>query len=439
LQNGSVLAAGGVAGDCLAGATPAVNVDLFDPSTSRWSPANRPQVARARTTVTALPDGRLLVTGGYAASGRIESAEFFDPTSGGWNLIGTLRTPRAGHTATRLTNGTVLIAGGSDAVGRTPSAEIYMPANPYTSGPLCAPRGDSSSSPLAGRPWGVATNSKGHVFLALTRAGERTRVIEYALSDVPFPECWQPIREIGADAHGFVHALRIDRNDNMWTVDAVANAITKFSPDGRVLLRLGHTPSTGGVQDVVNTGATGQGGPALEGPTDVTWDSAGSIFVSDGGERGRVVEYDAAGRFITAIGSAGPRLGPMKTLHSIAVDRNGNVYVTDGGNARVLVFDNRLNPRAAYDGIGKPWAVCITPGPRQYLYSSSNPDAGDSTKGSNAEVYKLELDGTIVGRVGGAYDGAGGFGTLHFMDCRDEHKVIASGFPDWVQIIKLQQ
>jgi Galactose oxidase, central domain/Kelch motif len=189
LQNGSVLGAGGVAGDCLAGAAPTVSVDVFDPNSSRWSPANRPQVARALTTVTALPDGRLLVAGGYAASGRVESSvEFFDPTTGGWSLIGTLRTPRAGHTATRLTNGAVLIAGGTDAVGRTPTAEIYMPAIPYTSGPLCAPRGDSRSSPLADRPWGIATNSTGHVFLALTRASERTRVIEYAPTEVPFPD-----------------------------------------------------------------------------------------------------------------------------------------------------------------------------------------------------------------------------------------------------------
>jgi DNA-binding beta-propeller fold protein YncE len=91
----------------------------------------------------------------------------------------------------------------------------------------------------------------------------------------------------------------------------------------------------------------------------------------------------------------------MKRPHSIAADANGHVYVADGGNARIQVFDNALNLLAVYDAVGSPWAVCITPGPHQYLYSLSNPDKTDATQGrSTGEVYKLELDGTIVGKFG---------------------------------------
>jgi DNA-binding beta-propeller fold protein YncE len=81
----------------------------------------------------------------------------------------------------------------------------------------------------------------------------------------------------------------------------------------------------------------------------------------------------------------------MKNAHSIAVDRSGKVYVADGGNARIEVFDNRLNWQASYEGVGRPWSLCITPGPRQYLYSASNPEATDGTKGSGRIPSSLQV------------------------------------------------
>ena len=128
LPDGRVLAAGGVTGDCPSRVGPAATVELFDAAQSRWSIAGKLEVPRALTAPTVLPDGRAIVTGGYAGSGTLQSsAEFFDPGIGGWILNGALHTPRAGHTATRLTNGTVLIAGGIGADGRSAAAEIYIP------------------------------------------------------------------------------------------------------------------------------------------------------------------------------------------------------------------------------------------------------------------------------------------------------------------------
>ena len=77
----------------------------------------------------------------------------------------------------------------------------------------------------------------------------------------------------------------------------------------------------------------------------------------------------------------------------------------DRGNARVQVLDNNLNWKANYPNVGNPWAVCVSGGPgpknpgKQYLNSSNSwqdsaPAAGAEFTG---EVYKMELDGTIVG------------------------------------------
>jgi len=340
----------------------------------------------------------------------------------------------------------VLFVGGSDAQGRTATAEIYMPDILYGAAPLCPPRHD-------GGPSSAATNSKGHVFLALSPdpawrrgvRGGRTRLIEYApRTDFPIPNCWSPVKSIGEGLHRFVHAVRIDQYDNIWTVDTGARAITKFDPEGRVLLRFGtRARQADSADERPLTGAAPPEEAHLTGPTDVAWDPAGNIFVSDGGRNARVVKYDHNGRFITAAGSSGPAPGQIQMPHSIAVDSRGSVYVADGGNGRIQVFDNGLNVRAVYDGIGRPWALCVTGGPHPYLYSASNPDMSDNTKDVDptdppAIIHKMELDGTIVGRVGGTEHGLGCIGTVHLMQCREENEILTTFFGGWVQIIKMQ-
>ena len=80
-------------------------------------------------TATLLPNGMVLVAGGYGHSGYLSSAELYDPTNGRWTATGTMTTIRGGHTATLLSNGMVLVAGGiNDANPFHPSAELYDPA-----------------------------------------------------------------------------------------------------------------------------------------------------------------------------------------------------------------------------------------------------------------------------------------------------------------------
>ena len=154
------------------------------------------------------------------------------------------------------------------------------------------------------------------------------------------------------------------------------------------------------------------------------------------GRRGRVVKFDAAGRFVNTAGSPGTAPGEMKTAHSIAADASGRVYVADG-NARIQVFDNDLKRLAIYDTVGQPWALCITPGPHQYLYSASNPDQTDTTRGVTGEIYKLELDGTVVGKIGRVDNALGNFRSLHSIDCREENELVAVPISNFMHIIHL--
>jgi hypothetical protein len=81
--------------------------------------------ARNEHTATRLLDGKVLVAGGYTASGSTTSAELYDPSSGSWSATGSMHGARQGQTATLLPDGRVLVAGGSD--GDAATAELYDP------------------------------------------------------------------------------------------------------------------------------------------------------------------------------------------------------------------------------------------------------------------------------------------------------------------------
>jgi len=276
---------------------------------------------------------------------------------------------------------------------------------------------------------GVATNSKGHVFV-YTRSGE-TRLFE-------FDQNGNFVREIGQGLYGlvFAHAVRVDKDDNVWVVDEGSNMVIKFTPAGRVAMTLGRRPEA--VEELTNF--TGQGSApnsnrpySFNRPTDVGWDAQGNIFVTDGYGDNRVVKYDKNGRFIKSAGTQGTGPGQLRLPHTMAMDAQGNVYIGDRSNARVQVWDNDLNPKAIYDQVGNPWAVCISPPPHQYLFvSNSVPDNGDSRAAAQTgEIYKMELDGTIIGRFGKAGKALKEFSTVHEIDCRNPNELFVSEITAW--------
>jgi len=286
-----------------------------------------------------------------------------------------------------------------------------------------------------GESIGVATNSKGHVFVY--DRGHETRLFE-------FDQNGNFLRFIGDGLYGFVfaHVVRVDSQDNIWAVDEGSNMLIKFNPQGRVEMLLGRRPEAHGIPGSALPGTPEP--PAqpyvFNRPTDVTWDAAGNIYVSDGYGNSRVAKYDKDGRFVKSVGVRGAEPGQFSTPHSIASDSKGNIYVADRGNRRIQVLDSNLTLRAIYDHVGTPWAVCITPGPHQYLYSSnSNPNnSSPEVSAVTGEIYKMELDGTIIGKFGKAGKLPGQFSTVHEIDCRNDNEVTVAEITGWrVQRFKL--
>ena len=336
-----------------------------------------------------------------------------------------------------------------------------------------------------GEAAGVATNSKGHVFV-YTRTGPANATVGASRTFykagsrlLEFDQTGKFVREIGAGVYGlnFAQALRIDPQDNIWAVDQGSSNVIKFDPEGRIQLVLSRKPEAIGVRPAAPRGgpppegrgaegraapppegrggsearggappgAGGGGGRGIPGPpgsgipgdsfvrtADVAWDRAGNIYVADGvavgGGNARVAKFDKDGHFIKSWGARGSEPGQFNSLHGIALDAQGNVYVADAGNKRIQVFDGDGTFKTAIANVGTPYAVCITPGAHQYLYSSNS---NDPETLDNGEIYKLELDGRIVGKFGRAGKLAREFGTVNAIDCRNENELYVGEILTW--------
>jgi hypothetical protein len=291
---------------------------------------------------------------------------------------------------------------------------------------------------------GVATNSKGDIFV-YTRTGHPTVSIGTARPFahggsrlLQFDRNGKFVREIGKDSYAFLFAqqVRIDAQDNIWVVDQMSNMVMKFDPEGRVALLLGRkaeavpVPARGQGAGGLAIPAPAAGQPAGVGaqtdlfnrPTDVAFDAAGNIYVADGVGNQRVAKFDKNGVFVKSWGSKGAEPGQFGTsARAIAVDAQGNVYVADAGNKRIQVFDGNGTFKSQITGVGSPQALCITPGPNQVLYASnSNPPNDIDVAG---EIYKLKLDGTVIGKFGKAGRTAKEFNFVNAIDCRSENNL----------------
>ena len=259
------------------------------------------------------------------------------------------------------------------------------------------------------------------------------------------------VREIGTGIYGFLFAqsVRVDAQDNIWAVDRGSNTVIKFDSAGRFLQVLSRKPES--VNPVRRRGGGGGGGrrtrrSARPGHRRATTSIAppispgtpqGNMFVSDAYTNARIVKLDKTGRFIKTWGSKGSEPGQFDMPNSVAVDAQGNVYVADLGNKRIQVFDNDGNFKSQIADVGAPWAICISPGAHQYLYSSnSNPP--DSMDGG--EIYKMELDGKVLGKFGTAGKLAKEFGTVNEIDCRNPNALYVGELTNWrVQKLTLHQ
>ena len=165
-------------------------------------------------------------------------------------------------------------------------------------------------------------------------------------------------------------------------------------------------------------------------PSDVAWDAEGNIFVADGhGPNARIAKFDRDGRFLAVVGLTGQRAGPVR--HA-ALDRDRRARATSTSPTRATsAFRSSTTTapsKSQITNVGVPTALCISPGPHQYLYSSHT---GDAYGMDDAAIYKLELDGTVVGTFGTAGKQMKEFGLVNAIDCRVDNTLYVGELSNW--------
>jgi len=324
---------------------------------------------------------------------------------------------------------------------------------------------------------GVATNSKGHLFVytrtghAVATLGDERTFYHNGSRLFQFDQNGKFVKEIGQGVYAvnFAQQVRVDPQDNVWIVDAGSNQVVKFDADGRYLLNLGRkpenitlrpgpgVPASGGLPPEGAAPAGGRGGEGGRGggrgnavpgagipgdsfnrPSDVTWDRAGNIYVADGfGTNNRIAKFTKDGNFVKSWGQTGSAQGQFNKIRGIASDAAGNLYVADAGNNRIQVFDGEGTFKSQITNIGTPQAICVSGGSTQYLYSSNSNDPESMDHG---EIYKLQLTGQVVGKFGKAGKLAKEFGIVNAIDCRTEKDLWVGEIWNWrAQKVTLKQ
>ena len=306
-------------------------------------------------------------------------------------------------------------------------------------------------------------NSKGHVFV-FSRGNTTGPAYGAAAAQLlEFGPSGEFLREIGHNlyAWSFAHTVKVDRGDNIWATDKGSDMVIKFDPEGRVAMVFGRKQE-----------ASDEGTGPLKHPkpplppvdgmfrqvTDVAWDSNGNGYISDGYINSRVAKVSRDGEWLGSWGAPGDEPGQFSTPHSIAVDAQDNIYVADRGNRRIQVFDTdgkflrQITINVPFDPdakpaigpkpnqsppvgtpqtfvAGAPWAICITPAPDQVLYSAD---------GYPGRIYKLSLDGKVLGVLGRSGKQLKEFGWIHEMACPSENTLYVAELLNWrVQKLEL--
>jgi sugar lactone lactonase YvrE len=182
------------------------------------------------------------------------------------------------------------------------------------------------------------------------------------------------IESFGSGMFIWPHGIGLDRDGNVWVTDAVSSSripqgdkrghqVIKFSPKGEVLMTLGMP------------GVAGDGPYSFNAPSDVVVAENGDIFIADGhNDKGnnRVMKYSKDGKFIKSWGRTGWAPGEFRSLHAIAIDARGRIFVADRSNNRIQIFDQEGKHLSTWTQFGRPSGITFDKNDRIYVADSES-------------------------------------------------------------------
>ncbi len=226
-----------------------------------------------------------------------------------------------------------------------------------------------------GRTWGstsaVEVSPDGETIWAIDRCGQNDCEGMDNLDIVfQFDKDGNILKQFGAGQFVWPHGIDVDGEGNIWVADARGNQagnkghqITKFSPDGQVLMRLG------------TAGVAGRTRDTFDQPNDVLVAPDGSVFVADGHPadgNNRIVKFSADGTYLMEWGETGSEPGQFRTPHALAMDSQGLLYVGDRSNRRIQVFDQEGTFVRDMYHVGRASGITIDEFDRLYVADSES-------------------------------------------------------------------
>jgi sugar lactone lactonase YvrE len=202
------------------------------------------------------------------------------------------------------------------------------------------------------------------------------------------------VTNFGAGMFASPHGLYADADGNVWATDfrdkdGKGHTVTKFSPDGKVLMTLGKAGVKGDGQDTFNA------------PSNTLVAPNGDIFVADGhggDTNARIVKFTKEGKFIKAWGKKGTGPGEFDTPHMLAMDSAGRLFVADRVNNRIQIFDQDGRFLTEWKQFGRPSGVYINKNDIIYVSDSQSTDKVNPGFGQGIRVGTVK-DGKVVAYI----------------------------------------
>lgn len=208
------------------------------------------------------------------------------------------------------------------------------------------------------------------------------------------------------------HGIRVDDEGFVWLIDVAGHQVIKMTPEGRFVMRLGGVGGAPGNDDTKE---------AFNRPTGIIFAPGGDFFVSDGYVNSRVVKYNRNLEFQSKWGSKGTADGQFNLVHDVALDAKGRLYVADRNNARVQIFDQNGKFLGKWANVGTPWGLAY----------SRKEDAIYMCDGVNDRVQKVNLDGQVLGTLGGHGKVPGTFDFVHNIAVDSTGAIYTAEIKNW--------
>jgi DNA-binding beta-propeller fold protein YncE len=241
-----------------------------------------------------------------------------------------------------------------------------------------------------GRVSAVSTNQAGTEVYVFQRGPEADPMLI-------FDNKGHYLRSWGKGLFGTPHAVRLDKDDNVFVTDSKDHQVMKFDKNGKLLFSLG-VRGKAGVDD-----------KTFNRPTDVAFAHVGNkysgdFYVSDGYGNARVIKFNAEGKFLMSWGKPGNGPGEFHVPHSIAVDSKGRVYVSDRENNRIQVFTANGEFLKQWTHLGSTQGVFITSDDQLWIITHRNNIESGTYDSLAGRIMKVDVES---GKVLGAMESPG--------------------------------